>query len=231
MWSNNMKHLSTLLSLAAMFMCSEAGIRGSNHGREGRELDGNYYQNRQYNNYYNNNNNNRNANNYYNNNNNNRNNYYRYYNKNNNYNNNNNNNNYNNNNNNNNNNNDDVDDVYAVTDDNLTNSTNDSSLSATISNMENQAMESFSSWYQSSPGDWTSQQWGFLAGLTLVVGGLIVCFVKCCCACCCGRNEYDSFDEYVAMDSKRHLKGVQSESTDIDDDATFDQVMRLRSLD
>lgn len=189
--------------MVTLFICSEAGIRGSERTNEERALGGGYYR---YNNngqryypYYRNGGNRR----YY------KRNYYGNY------------------------HNDDRndDDVYGGASDDKWSNVTDDGVSGTFSRYEQQAQESFSNWYQTSPGDWTSQQWAFVGGTTVLIGGLIICFIKCFHSCCCGRNDYD-FDDYVAMDSKRNgLKEIQSESTDIDDDATLDQVMRLRSLD
>jgi len=235
-----------IVSVATLLILSDAHVRGTEmNENEGRYLDrdNNYYYK-----YYRYNNRNRNRRYYYG-----QNNYYRnggghqgYY------------NNYHNNNNNNNNNNggnnyyyngnvdaNDVDDnnnggddVYGgVGDDKWTTYDADDSLSGKWSNYEKEAEEQLYEFYQTPPGDWTSAEWGFVLGTVALVFGLIACLFKCCC-CCCGRknqqplNNKDSFDGYVTMDSKKSgLLESESESTDVDDDSTYDPVMRLRSLD
>ena len=232
------KQLLLLLSAATLFIVSDARIRGSK-GNENEERQlGSYYK------YGRNNNNNRNRNYYYYNQNKNANNYNNngggqsyYGNKSNYYV----NNKYYNDDNAGNNGDDNGDDAYqAVGDDKWNTYYDDDTLAGTWSNYEKEAQATFTAWYQTPPGDWTPTEWGFLGGIIVLVFGLIVCLLKCCC-CCCGRDKRsnvventESFD-YVGVGNKKSglLESSRSESTctDFDDDATFDQVMQLRSHD
>ncbi len=249
------KQLLVLSVLATHFVSSDASIRGANAiegENDERELYYYYrygrYNNRNRNYYYQQRNNNNNQNNYYANKNNNnqgggqgnyyrnrnQNKYYAYDNQ-----------------NDNNANGDDgnnangddgnnaADDLYGgVNDDKWGNYNDDDSLSAKISNYEKQAEETFSEWYQTPPGEWSGAEWGLLVTTIFATCAVLACLYNCFRCCCCGSRksvDHNNFDGYVGMSTKSSgLLSSRSESTcgtDVDDDATFDQVMRLRSID
>jgi hypothetical protein len=135
----------------------------------------------------------------------------------------------------------DVDEYTTESTDDLLDSSgenyyNETTWRAKISALESQAEESVFELYQTSPGEWTLEQWLLVSGILALTLGMVVC-TCCCCSSCCGRgdkkgrkqSEYD-FDDYTSIDSRKGsfmTKG--SESTDFDDNATYDTIMRLRS--
>lgn len=136
---------------------------------------------------------------------------------------------------------DDVEDYGTEITDDLQESYGTSNYNATswrgkISALEAQAEESVYKLYESSPGQWTSGQWILVSAVLAVTLGMVICACFCCSSCC-GRGEKKSrkgreydFDDYTSIDSRRGsfmTKG--SESTDFDDNATYDTIMRLRS--
>lgn len=105
-----------------------------------------------------------------------------------------------------------------------------------ISSLESEAELKFYEWYQAPPGEWTTEQWAWFSGALTLTLGLLFCLCMCCTSCCESEKEinredtaYD-FDDYTSIDSRKGsfmTKG--SESTDFDDNATYDSIMRLRS--
>jgi len=105
-----------------------------------------------------------------------------------------------------------------------------------ISSLESEAELRFYEWYQAPPGEWTTEQWAWFTGMISLTLGLLFCLCMCCSSCCESEKEinredtaYD-FDDYTSIDSrKQSFMTKSSESTDFDDNATYDSIMRLRS--
>jgi hypothetical protein len=128
-----------------------------------------------------------------------------------------------------------TDDDQVQTDDDDANVT-DSNNSSWFSAMESEVEQNFYSWYESPPGEWTTAQWAWFSGLLILTFGLVYSMCMCCISCCKGekeRSRNDSsqdFDEYTSIDSRKgSFMTKESESTDFDDNATYDSIMRLRS--
>ena len=132
-----------------------------------------------------------------------------------------------------------VETYYNETDDTGNATDYDSDFSAWrgyISSLESEAEVKFYEWYQAPPGEWTTEQWAWFSGILTLTLGLLFCICMCCTSCCESEKEvnregtaYD-FDDYTSIDSRKGsfmTKG--SESTDFDDNATYDSIMRLRS--
>jgi len=119
------------------------------------------------------------------------------------------------------------------------NATHTTSWREQVYHYEEMMEQDFYQWYESPPGDWTTSQWAWFGGALTA----LMSFVFCMCLCC-GSNaeekkekrrkesEYD-FDDYTSMDSSVR-KGSsfvtkESDSTEFDDNATYDSIMRLRS--
>ena len=109
----------------------------------------------------------------------------------------------------------------------------------TITKYEKEAEKSIRKWYETSPNDWTTGQWLWFGGAMFGLLGFVLCAFNCCR--CCSNNskdvgrsgrgvEYDH-DDYTSIDSRKSsfLSKDGSESTDFDDNATYDSIMRLRS--
>jgi hypothetical protein len=227
--------LQKLQSCQLLFICAATLILASD-GRLGvpskdvayldEDRDLGYYNRQYYNNYYgykNGNNNNNNNNNNYNNNRNNNNNNRRYYNR------------YYRQGGNGWNDTSTDDDQVQTNDDDAANVT-DNNSSSWFSAMESEVEQNFYSWYESPPGEWTTSQWAWFSGLLILTLGLVYSMCMCCISCCKGekeRSRNDSsqdFDEYTSIDSRKgSFMTKESESTDFDDNATYDSIMRLRS--
>lgn len=105
-----------------------------------------------------------------------------------------------------------------------------------ISSLESEAELRFFEWYQAPPGEWTTEQWAWFSGIISLTLGLLFCLCMCCSSCCESEKEKNredtayNFDDYTSIDSrKQSFVTKSSESTDFDDNATYDSIMRLRS--
>ena len=125
----------------------------------------------------------------------------------------------------------------ADTTDNTTNYQNTTTWRGYISSVESEMEQNFYNWYESPPGQWTTAQWAWFSGLLTLALGLFVCIFMCCSSCCKDEKErnrsestYD-FDDYTSMDSRKgsFMTKDSGDSTEFDDNATYDSIMRLRS--
>lgn len=109
---------------------------------------------------------------------------------------------------------------------------------STMKNYEAQAEESFFNWYRTPPGEWSSEQWAWFSGLMLLFVGVSFC----ACSCCCSSSSTDEsakerktplydLDDYTSVGSRNgsFMTSNSSASTEWDDNATYDSIMRLRS--
>ena len=111
----------------------------------------------------------------------------------------------------------------------------DDNVSTSWASIQGQATTEFQRFYHTSPGEWSTWEWAIAGGACTILIG----FVLCICVCCNSgskerksRNEskYD-FDDYTSLESRKgsSSSGASGESTDFDDNATYDSIMRLRS--
>ncbi len=109
---------------------------------------------------------------------------------------------------------------------------------STLKDYEAQAEESFFNWYRTPPGEWSSEQWAWFSGLMLLFVGVSFC----ACSCCCSSSTPDEsakerkaplydLDDYTSVGSRNgsFMTSNSSASTEWDDNATYDSIMRLRS--
>lgn len=107
--------------------------------------------------------------------------------------------------------------------------------------------EKFWQWYESPPSQWTAGQWAWFSGiLVMSVGFMFCCCLGCANLCMEGQdracnsnnnNTKEKFDDYTSLDSGKRgsfmtLQTKESGSTTgdtVDDDATYDSIMRMRS--
>lgn len=110
----------------------------------------------------------------------------------------------------------------------------------TISSVEEQVRDEFRTWYYTPPGEWTTEEWALLGGISALILGSVFCICMCCCRPSSGfdgaektrrASTYD-FDDYTSIDSRKgSSKGSSASDSSIDSDgnATYDSIMRLRS--
>mmetsp|Transcript_15127 Transcript_15127/g.18433 ORF Transcript_15127/g.18433 Transcript_15127/m.18433 type:complete len:248 (+) Transcript_15127:291-1034(+) len=115
--------------------------------------------------------------------------------------------------------------------------------------------EQFWEWYDSPPAEWTNIEWAWVSG-AVSIG---IAFLFCCCMGCvkvtqdthdraCGdkynAEKYYNFDDYTSVDDStkgskswvtlntKNKNGQDGDTDDdgtINDDATYDSIMRMRS--
>ena len=129
---------------------------------------------------------------------------------------------------------------------NATESNGDDMFASVTADIE----EKFWQWYQSPPSDWTAGQWAWFSGI-LVSSVLFMC---CCCVGCaslcaqgkdkaCNPTEIDDYTSiggtsnqrgsFMTLNTKRSGAsspgGSSTAETIVDDDATYDTILRMRS--
>jgi hypothetical protein len=144
-----------------------------------------------------------------------------------------------------------ADDAASNNDDGADADTDDANSSGddTFSNViPSDLEEKFWQWYESPPSQWTAAQWAWFGGiLSVTVGFMFCCCLGCANLCMEGQeracNPKPEFDDYTSIDSDKRgsfmtlntkpsasTNGDASVNTDnMDDDATYDSIMRLRS--
>lgn len=108
-----------------------------------------------------------------------------------------------------------------------------------IDEVEGRIEEEFISWYETSPGEWTSDQWAWFSFFLIFVLCIFSCACISCINCCKGKKDkkkrqnqkYDFDDDYtsVGASTKESFFTKGSQSSEFDDTATYDSIMRLRS--
>ena len=105
--------------------------------------------------------------------------------------------------------------------------------------------EKFWQWYESPPSQWTAGQWAWFSGILVVTIGFMFC---CCLGCanlcmegqdraCNNKNTKGNFDDYTSLDSAKRGSFMTLETKDsgsatgdtVNDDASYDTIMRMRS--
>ncbi len=103
-----------------------------------------------------------------------------------------------------------------------------------VSYAETHVKEELVRWYYTPPGEWTSEEWALSGGLAALVLGTVFCICMCCCRPSDElperkrRNSTYDFDDYTSLDSRK-VSSSSGSSTESDDNATYDSIMRLRS--
>lgn len=108
-----------------------------------------------------------------------------------------------------------------------------------IDEVEGRIEEEFINWYETSPGEWTSDQWAWFSFFLIFVLCIFSCACISCINCCKGKEDkkkrknqkFDFDDDYTSVGTSTRgsffTKG--SQSSEFDDTATYDSIMRLRS--